>query len=50
MDNGLGSSYVLLKSTKKEAFLVSQYLIVNDMKHDYSFREITLMRLLILLV
>ena len=29
---------------------MSQYLIVNDMKYDYSFREITLMSLLILLV
>ena len=27
-----------------------QYLIVNDMKHDYSFRAITLMSMLILLV
>ena len=27
-----------------------QYLIVNDMKYDYSFREITLMSLLILIV
>ena len=33
-----------------DALLVSQYLIVNDMKYDYSFRAITLMSLLILLV
>ena len=29
---------------------MSQYLIVNDMKCDYSFRAITLMSLLVLLV
>ena len=33
-----------------DALLVSQYLIVNDMKYDYSFRAIMLMSLLILLV
>ena len=33
-----------------DALLVSQYLIVNDMKCDYSFRAITLMSLLVLLV
>ena len=29
---------------------MSQYLIVNDVKYDYSFREITLTNMLILLV
>ena len=29
---------------------MSQYLIMNDMKRDYSFREMMLMSLLVLLV
>ena len=33
-----------------DALLVSQYLIVNDVKYDYSLRTIMMMSLLILLV
>ena len=33
-----------------DALLVSQYLIVNDMRCDYSFRAMMLMSLLLLLV
>ena len=33
-----------------DALLVSQYLIVNDMKCDYSFRAMMLMSWLVLLV
>ena len=33
-----------------DALLVSQYLIVNDMECDYSFRAMMLMSLLVLLV
>ena len=41
---------ILITLSGVDALLVSQYLIVNDMKCDYSFREIMLMSLLVLLV
>ena len=39
---------ILITPSGVDALLVSQYLIVNDVKYDYSLRTITLMSLLIL--